>query len=147
VKQLMNPKNTVLSCGPRVSVPVESSSYEPVLSKSTLPPLFANFDAAGTPDAAFAHTAGTGRANLFVIIFLNDHATTSRTSLNGSPLYSRAFLLDTDAAGANLHTHLGLSRRAQSKGSAREDQAGNGCAEQGFYHFRLHKTGIEEPTS
>jgi hypothetical protein len=72
--------------------------------------LFADPDAAGAPNAIYAHTAGTGLANLLVIIFLNHHPTTRRTSLNDSPLNSWALLIDTDAARADLHTDLGLSR-------------------------------------
>jgi hypothetical protein len=72
--------------------------------------LFADPDAAGAPNAIYAHAAGTCLANLLVIIFLNHHPTTRRTSLYDSPLNSWALLIDTDAARADLHTDLGLSR-------------------------------------
>jgi hypothetical protein len=72
--------------------------------------LFADPDAAGAPNAIYAHTPGTCLANLLVIIFLNHHPTTRRTSLYDSPLNPWTFLIDTDAARADLHTDLGLSR-------------------------------------
>lgn len=82
------------------------SPVEPTL----LALLFADPDAAGAPNATFAHTAGPCLANLLVIIFLNHHPTTRRTSLYDSPLDAWAFLIDTDAARADLHPDLGLSR-------------------------------------
>jgi hypothetical protein len=72
--------------------------------------LFADPDAAGPPNATFPHTAGTCLANLLVIIFLNHHPTTRRTSIYDSPLNSWSILIDTDAARADLHTDLSLSR-------------------------------------
>jgi hypothetical protein len=86
-------------------------------SKSPLEPtllaiLFADPDTAGAPNATYAHTAGTCLANLLVLIFLNHHPTTRRTSLDDSPLNSWAFLKSTDAARTDLHTHLSLSRCA-----------------------------------
>jgi hypothetical protein len=72
--------------------------------------LFADPDTTGAPNATFAHTAGPCLAYLLVIIFLNHHPTTRRTSLYDSPLHAWAFLIDTNAAWADLHTDLGLSR-------------------------------------
>jgi hypothetical protein len=72
--------------------------------------LFADPDTTGAPNATFPHTAGPCLAYLLVIIFLDHHPTTRRTSLYDSPLNSWAFLIDTDAAWADLHTDLSLSR-------------------------------------
>jgi hypothetical protein len=72
--------------------------------------LFADPDTAGAPNATFAHTAGTGLANLLVFLFLNHHPATRRPSLYNSPLNSWAILIDTNTARADLHTHLGLGR-------------------------------------
>ena len=94
--------------------PTNGRMYPPKspLEATLLAALFADPDTAGAPNATFAHTAGTCLANLLVIIFLNHHPTTRRTSLYDSPLNSWSILIDPDAARADLHTHLGLSRCA-----------------------------------
>jgi hypothetical protein len=74
--------------------------------------LFADPGTAGAPNATYALAAGTCLANLLVIILLNHHPTTRRTSLYNSPLNSWALPIDTDAARTNLNTYLGLSRGA-----------------------------------
>jgi hypothetical protein len=90
--------------------------------------LLTDCNAAGPPNPTLTHSAGTGLANLIVVI-LNHHTASRTAPLDDSALNPWAFLIGANTTRTNFDPHLGLSRYASANTRSRENEASGCCAE------------------